>query len=43
MALVILVGLTCLATADWGMQHRSLFVCYLAICIFTSGMMRALA
>jgi len=38
MALVILAGLTCLATADWGMQHRALFVCYLAICIFTSGM-----
>src|SRR5208337_3274292 len=38
MALVILAGLTCLATAYWEMQHRALFVCYLAICIFTSGM-----
>ena len=37
-ALVVLLGLTCLATADWRMEHLSLFACYLAICIFTSGM-----
>jgi diguanylate cyclase (GGDEF)-like protein/putative nucleotidyltransferase with HDIG domain len=37
-ALVVLLGLTCLATADWQMAHRALFACYLAICIFASGM-----
>ncbi len=37
-ALVVLLGLTCLATADWRMDHRSVFICYLVICIFTSGM-----
>jgi diguanylate cyclase (GGDEF)-like protein/putative nucleotidyltransferase with HDIG domain len=37
-ALVVLLGLACLATADWRMDHRSVFVCYLLICIFTSGM-----
>jgi diguanylate cyclase (GGDEF)-like protein/putative nucleotidyltransferase with HDIG domain len=37
-ALVVLLGLVCLATADWRMEHLPVFVCYLAICIFTSGM-----
>ena len=37
-ALVVLLGLTCLATANWQMEHMSLFGVYLAICILTSGM-----
>jgi len=37
-ALVVSLGLTCLATADWRMEHPALFGCYLAICIFASGM-----
>ena len=36
--LVVLLGMTCLAAADWRMEHLSLFACYLSICIFTSGM-----
>ena len=37
-AVVVLLGLACLATANWRMDHRAVFACYLAICIFTSGM-----
>jgi hypothetical protein len=37
-AVVVLLGLTCLATADWRMEHQALFASCLAICIFTSGM-----
>jgi putative nucleotidyltransferase with HDIG domain len=37
-ALVVLLGITCLATANWQMEHLPLFACYLVICIFTSGM-----
>ena len=37
-ALVVLLGLTCLVTANWQMEHMSLFGCYLVICILTSGM-----
>ncbi|HEX3743715.1 MAG TPA: HD domain-containing phosphohydrolase [Bryobacteraceae bacterium] len=37
-AIVVLLGAACLASANWRMEHLPVFLCYLAICIFTSGM-----
>jgi diguanylate cyclase (GGDEF)-like protein/putative nucleotidyltransferase with HDIG domain len=37
-ALVILLGGFCLATANWRMEHPVRFACYLVICILASAM-----
>src|SRR5947209_3334982 len=35
---VILLGITCLATANWEMKHPARFACYLVISILASAM-----
>src|SRR3954447_21034917 len=35
---VVALGLICLLTAHWQMQHTLQFACYLVICILASGL-----
>ncbi len=37
-AFVILLGVSCLATANWEMRHPVRFVCYMVICVLASAM-----
>jgi diguanylate cyclase (GGDEF)-like protein/putative nucleotidyltransferase with HDIG domain len=35
---IVALGLFCLASADWSMEHRVKFGCYLAVCVLASAM-----